>query len=68
MCSTTDRPRASAAAGVMGTYLHGALEDAAVCAEIFGVPVVPAASKAAEHDALARWFSASAERPEAWLL
>ena len=50
-----------------GTYLHGAFEDAAVCAEVFGVSVAPAASKAAEHDALARWFSASAEQPEAWL-
>ena len=56
------------AARVIGTYLHGAFEDAAVCAEVFGVAVAPAASKAAEHDALARWFSASAERPEAWLL
>jgi len=52
----------------LGTYLHGAFEDAAVCAEVFGVSVAPAASKAAEHDALARWFSASAEQLEAWLL
>jgi len=42
--------------------------DAAVCAEVFGVAVAPAAAKATEHEALAQWFSASAERPEAWLL
>ena len=29
-------------ARVIGTYLHGAFEDAAVCAEVFGVPVAPA--------------------------
>jgi adenosylcobyric acid synthase len=53
---------------LLGTYLHGAFEDAAVCAEVFGVPVAPAAAKAAEHEALARWFSASAEQLETWLL
>ena len=61
-------PDGARAARAIGTYLHGAFEDAAVCAEVFGVAVEPAASKAAEHDALAQWFSASVERPEAWLL
>jgi cobyric acid synthase len=61
-------PDGARAAGAIGTYLHGAFEDAAVCAEVFGVAVAPAASKAAGHDALARWFTASAEGPEAWLL
>jgi adenosylcobyric acid synthase len=51
----------------IGTYLHGALEDAAVCAELFGVPVAPPADKAAEHAALARWFSAYAEHVGDWL-
>jgi len=51
----------------IGTYLHGALEDAAVCSELFGVPVSPPAGKAAEHAALARWFSAHAERVGEWL-
>jgi len=60
-------PDGARAVRAMGTYLHGAFEDAAVCAEVFGVAVAPAASKAAEHAALARWFSASVERPEAWL-
>ncbi|MEO5821802.1 MAG: cobyric acid synthase CobQ, partial [Vicinamibacteraceae bacterium] len=52
---------------VLGTYLHGAFEDAAICAEVFGVPVAPAATKAAEHQALAEWFEASAEHVDAWL-
>ena len=52
---------------VIGTYLHGALEDPALCEEILGVPVRTAASKAAEHAALARWFGEHAERLEAWL-
>jgi len=61
-------PDGARAARVIGTYLHGAFEDAAVCAEVFGVSIEPAAAKATEHEALARWFSASVERPEAWLL
>ena len=77
--TTLDAPRppfatladgtADGARGVraIGTYLHGALEDAAVCAELFGVPVSPPAEKAAEHAALARWFSAHAEHAGDWL-
>jgi len=52
---------------VLGTYLHGALEDAALCAEVLGVPVTAAASKVDEHRALARWFGEHVEHPEAWL-
>lgn len=52
---------------VLGTYLHGALEDPAVSAEVFGIPAGPARDAAAEHAALARWFSASAERVGDWL-
>lgn len=52
---------------VLGTYLHGALEDAAVCAEIFRTPVTPGVGKQAELDALAGWFERYAERPEEWL-
>ena len=65
--STTASPTAPAAIACVGTYLHGAFEDAGVCAEVFGVPVSAAASKAAEHAALARWFGAHAEHPETWL-
>jgi adenosylcobyric acid synthase len=39
--------------GVIGTYLHGALEHVDVCAEVFGVPVAP---KQAAYDRLADWF------------
>jgi adenosylcobyric acid synthase len=41
---------------VIGTYLHGALENADVCAEVFGVPVPAPASKAENHRRLAEWF------------
>jgi adenosylcobyric acid synthase len=41
---------------VIGTYLHGAFEDAAVCSEILGVPVDAGPSKRSEYDRLADWF------------
>jgi adenosylcobyric acid synthase len=43
--------------GVIGTYLHGALENPDVCAEVFGVPPPAAAPKAAEYERLADWFA-----------
>jgi adenosylcobyric acid synthase len=52
---------------VIGTYLHGAFENAAVCREIFGVDVQPPATKHAEHAALADWFERFSERREEWL-
>ncbi len=42
---------------VFGTYLHGAFEDPAVCAEVLGVPAAPLRSKPQEYDRLADWFS-----------
>jgi adenosylcobyric acid synthase len=42
--------------GVLGTYLHGALEHPGVCAEIFGIDAPVAASKAHEYERLADWF------------
>jgi adenosylcobyric acid synthase len=47
------------APGVIGTYLHGALEHPAVCAELFGIDAPVAASKAAEYEKLADWFEAN---------
>jgi adenosylcobyric acid synthase len=41
---------------VIGTYLHGALESAAVCAEIFGVPIAPPEAATHTHRRLAEWF------------
>jgi adenosylcobyric acid synthase len=42
--------------GVIGTYLHGALESAAVCAEILGVPLAAVAPKQQHYDRLAEWL------------
>jgi adenosylcobyric acid synthase len=42
--------------GVMGTYLHGAFEHAAVCAEVFGVDMPAVASKAEAYRRLGAWF------------
>ncbi|MGH9257417.1 MAG: cobyric acid synthase, partial [Vicinamibacterales bacterium] len=52
---------------VVGTYLHGALEDPGVCAELFGVQVDAGLGKEAEYIALAEWFERSADHPETWL-
>ena len=41
---------------VSGTYLHGALENAAVCSELLGVHVAPAAAKREQYERLADWF------------
>jgi adenosylcobyric acid synthase len=44
--------------GILGTYLHGALEHPDVCAEIFGVrPAAP--EKSAHYARLAAWFAAN---------
>lgn len=48
------------AARAIGTYLHGALEDPRVCAEVFGVVPPPAVSKADHYARLADWFDAHA--------
>jgi adenosylcobyric acid synthase len=52
---------------VLGTYLHGALEHAAVCADLFGVPMAGDEGKAHDYARLARWFDSHAVRPESWL-
>jgi adenosylcobyric acid synthase len=41
---------------VMGTYLHGSLENAAVCSELLGVTVEPGAERTVEHQRLADWW------------
>jgi len=43
-------------AGVIGTYLHGALEHPEVCAEVFGIDAPSAMSKAGQYQQLAAWF------------
>jgi adenosylcobyric acid synthase len=42
--------------GVIGTYLHGALENPDVCAELFGVPPPSVEGKAVHYERLAEWF------------
>jgi cobyric acid synthase len=41
--------------GAIGTYLHGALENPDVCAELFGVPIA-AAPKRDHYARLATWL------------
>jgi len=50
---TTD---GAVADGVAGTYLHGALEDPGVCAELVGVTVESAVPRAVGYQRLADWF------------
>jgi adenosylcobyric acid synthase len=52
---------------LIGTYLHGALEDAGVCAELFGTFVEPGCEKQADYIALAEWFERYAQHPDQWL-
>jgi hypothetical protein len=46
------------APGVVGTYLHGALEHPAVCAEVFGVRIASARQKSTQYRRLGAWFDA----------
>jgi adenosylcobyric acid synthase len=41
---------------VFGTYLHGALENASVCAEVFGVEMPSDTPKASQYQLMADWF------------
>jgi cobyric acid synthase len=49
---------------VIGTYLHGAFEHPAVCAEVFGVRLSGLASSERNYDRLADWFVAAVRQPE----
>jgi len=60
----TGAPDGVRTTGVIGTYLHGALEHPAVCAEVFGVPLSAMRSADRDYDRLADWFMANARRPE----
>ena len=52
---------------LVGTYLHGALEQPEVCAALFGVepPVDDSADR--RYAALADWFERYADKPEEWV-
>ncbi len=45
---------------VLGTYLHGALESAAVVRDVLGIDVEPATPKGEVYDRLADWLTAHA--------
>lgn len=47
---------------VTGTYLHGALEDAAVLSELLGLSIPEPPPKEQEYDKLAAWFAANANQ------
>lgn len=55
-----DRPEGARQGSVVGTYLHGALEDHRVLSELLGRPVNPLPSKDEAYDGLACWFAANA--------
>ncbi len=42
--------------GCMGTYLHGAFEDAALAEEVFGADVCDVMGRRDDYDSLAQWF------------
>jgi len=44
-------------AGVLGTYLHGALENPDVCAEILGIDPPSTVAKASQYQRMAAWFA-----------
>jgi cobyric acid synthase len=42
--------------GAIGTYLHGALENADVCVELFGAPMGALVPKCDHYERLADWL------------
>jgi adenosylcobyric acid synthase len=50
--------------GLVGTYLHGALEHRRVCEEILGVRLPEGVTGAKHYDRLADWFEAYVRCPE----
>jgi hypothetical protein len=48
----------------IGTYLHGAFEDARLCAEIFGASVPEPPSRADQYQQLGAWFATHARHVE----
>jgi cobyric acid synthase len=52
---------------LIGTYLHGALEDTRVCSALFGIELQGDAGPEAQYAALADWFGRYAERTAEWL-
>jgi adenosylcobyric acid synthase len=65
--ATLDDGAADGARGprVVGTYLHGALEDAAVASELFGIDVPSGPSRARHYQQMAVWFERHATNLDA---
>ncbi len=60
-------PEGVRARGIVGTYLHGALEHAPVASELFRTDVPAEAAKEAEYRRMADWFERHARRLTEWL-
>jgi adenosylcobyric acid synthase len=54
------RPEGTRQGNVIGTYLHGALEDANLLGELLGRKVIQSPSKDESYDGLAHWFASHA--------
>ncbi len=54
------RPEGARHGNIIGTYLHGALEDHHLLSELLGRAVAPMPSKEASYDGLAHWFATHA--------
>lgn len=46
----------------IGTYLHGALEDAAIVREVLGIEVQEAPSREQNYERLAQWFTSHVDK------
>ena len=53
--------------GLIGTYLHGALEDPRLCSALFEVAMEADVDRKHSYAALADWFERHAENPVEWL-
>ena len=51
-------------ARAIGTYLHGAFEHPAVCAEVFGIDAPSTVSKADQYRRLGSWFAQHVRHPD----
>jgi adenosylcobyric acid synthase len=60
-------PEGVRAPRLVGTYLHGALEQAAVANELFGTALADAPTKESEYLRMAEWFGRHARKLEEWL-
>lgn len=55
-----NHPEGVAASSVVGTYLHGALEDPVVLQSVLGISVANPVPKTIQYERLAAWFAANA--------